>query len=344
MAANLFDAAHHCFQRYVVAEPHDHVVFALWALHAHVYQQFEYTPRLALQSPVPHAGKTTVLRVLRALVPDPELLIDPTPATLFRMMGDPHKTFLLDEADNVRIERQLLAILNHGHQKGGTVPRVMQGEVVKWPVFAPVTLAGIGTLPPALISRSIVVHMHRAEPNARITRLDINNESQMRELELIHGEAVAWAAQVNLNTDPKMPAGFKGRKGDKWRVLFAIADSQDRGDIARKAATKFDVSEAHINELLIIDTRKIRDLMKTKGVPSADLVEQLLRLEDCEHDWSEFKGIRPLTPSSLAHVLRAFQINPRSLWWPEDLPRSQQHSCKGYAWADFEMAWRRYAP
>jgi hypothetical protein len=86
MPNNLFDAAHRSFQQYVAAEPHHHMVFALWALHAHVYQKFEYTPRLALLSPVPHSGKTTVLRVLRTLVPGPELLIDPTAATLFRLL------------------------------------------------------------------------------------------------------------------------------------------------------------------------------------------------------------------------------------------------------------------
>jgi hypothetical protein len=71
MASNLFDSVHHVFQRCVQTEPHNHVVFALWALHAHVYRKFEYTPRLSLQSPTPDAGKTTVLRILRHLTPRP---------------------------------------------------------------------------------------------------------------------------------------------------------------------------------------------------------------------------------------------------------------------------------
>jgi hypothetical protein len=127
MGKNLFDDVHFSFQQYVAAEPHHHVTFALWALHTHAYQKFEYTPRLALQSPAPNSGKTTVLRVLRLLTPEQEFLIDPTAATLFRLMSQ-DKTLLLDEMDNVRIERNLLAILNHGHQKGGTVPRVIKRE------------------------------------------------------------------------------------------------------------------------------------------------------------------------------------------------------------------------
>jgi hypothetical protein len=172
----------------------------------------------------------------------------------------------------------------------------------------------------------------------------MNNAKQMQELASIHLATMEWAAQVNLKTDPAMPAGFKGRKGDKWRVLFAIADSLGRGDVARKAATKFDVSEAHVNELLLIDIRKIFDARGTKMLPSVVLVDALLALENCEHDWSEFKGIRPLTQGSLAQVMKAFAIQPRSVWWPEGVPRSQQHSCKGYARADLEVMWRRYAP
>ena len=111
-----------------------------------------------------------MLRVLRFLTPGSEFLIDPTAATLFRLsaQGTP---LLLDEMDNTKIERNLLGILNHGHQKGGTVPRVIKNEVVKWPVFTPVALASIGPLPPVLLSRSIVIQMLRAEPGAQISDL-----------------------------------------------------------------------------------------------------------------------------------------------------------------------------
>jgi hypothetical protein len=340
MGDNLFDAVHRSFQQHVAAEPHHHVACALWALHTHVYQKFEYTPRLSLQSPTPESGKSEVLKLLSLLTPSPELLVDPTAATLFRLAsGD--NTLLLDEIDNLRIERSTLAILNKGHEKGGTVPRTIKGEVVKWPVFAPVAFAGIGTLPPTLTSRSIVIQMYRAEPGA-VTRLDLNNTSQMQELASCHAEAIAWAAKVNLNTDPTMPAGFSGRNANKWRAPFAIADSLGRGDIARKAAAKFDHDTAHVNELLLRDKYKIFERKGTKGLPSFVLVEELLGLEDGEHDYNEFKGIHALTQGSLAQVMKAFGIKPVSIWWPEGAPRSQQSSCKGYLRADLEVMWRRY--
>jgi hypothetical protein len=89
---------------------------------------------------------------------------------------------------------------------------------------------------------------------------------------------------------------------------------------------------------------KIYERLRAKGIPSHILVEKLRELEDCEHDWNEFKGIHPLTQGSLAHVMRAFfGIKPQSIWWPEGVPRSQQRSYKGYLRIDLEVIWRRYA-
>jgi hypothetical protein len=175
------------------------------------------------------------------------------------------------------------------------VPRVILGEVVRWPVFGPVAFAGIGTLPAPILSRSIVMHIQRKLPNVKFDVLDIHNKNQMDELAGIKNEMMKWALSVNLNTAPEMPTGFEGRRADKWRVLFAIADSLGRGSIARKAAIKFGIEAVHVNELLLIDIRKVFDKLETKRIPSYVLVEELIGLEDPEYDWSEFKGTRPLT-------------------------------------------------
>jgi hypothetical protein len=114
---NLFDTVHNCFKRYVAIEPHNHIAFALWALYAHVYDKFEYTPRLALLSPVQEVGKSKTFGVLRLLVPKPEYLIDPSIAALFRIVSN--STLLLDEIDNVKMERSLKAILNQDTRKVG---------------------------------------------------------------------------------------------------------------------------------------------------------------------------------------------------------------------------------
>jgi hypothetical protein len=55
-------------QEYVQLKEHEYIAVALWILHTHVYDRFTVTPRLALRSPVPGCGKTTLLDVIARLV------------------------------------------------------------------------------------------------------------------------------------------------------------------------------------------------------------------------------------------------------------------------------------
>jgi hypothetical protein len=335
---NLFDMTLETFKKHIDTEPHYQVAMTLWALHTHVYHKFEYTPRLSLQSPTPESGKSEVLKVLRFITPKAKELFSPTPATLFRLTGD---TLLIDEADNIYINRDMLGVLNKGHEKGGAVPRVHKNSVIWWPVFGPVAFAGIGTLPATLNSRSIVIKLYRQDPNAGITRLDLNNMEQMQNLAFINELATDWAQNVKLNTDPVMPKGLEGRKGNKWRVLLAIADSLDRGKVAREAINKFDSNDSHVAEFLLHDIRKIFDEKQLKHIVNEELVKELLRLEDFEYDWSNYKG-RPITIGLLAMALKPFEITPQRLWLPEGKPRIFQKLLRVYIKSSFENMWRRY--
>jgi hypothetical protein len=334
---NLFNKVHNIFQRHVVAQPHDHVAFTLWTLHTHVFTRFGYTPRLMLLSPVENCGKTTVLTLLFGLTNLPRLTADTTPAALFRSM---HlgSTLLIDEADNLHIQRNatLRAILNGGHQVGQTVERVILGEVKTFHLFTPVAIAAIGDLPPPLMSRAIVVRMNRAEPGARFERLWSSHE-QMAEFATVFSEIYEWAARVNLDANPELPV-HQGRTADNWRVLIAIADSLDRGEVARAAAVAHMAEDHYVNEriLLLQDIRRVFNKTKSRRLPSQELVEHLKNLEDGEGHWS-------LSQKTLANTLEKFQIRPHLIWWPEDSPRGQQHQVRGYTRLDFEATWRQYA-
>jgi hypothetical protein len=94
------------------------------ALHTHIHRRYNKSPRLAILSPVPNCGKSTVLNILNSIVWNPEKLIDPTTASTFRLAGD--HTLLLDEVDNMSIMKSMKsmkAILNNGHEIGEFVPR-----------------------------------------------------------------------------------------------------------------------------------------------------------------------------------------------------------------------------
>ena len=216
--SNVFDLVHNMFERHIEAKPHYLVACSLWALHTHVFREFEYTPRFALLSPVPESGKSEVLYIFKELSWEPQYFIDPTPASVIRMAGV--STLLIDEADNMLIERSMRSVLNDGHKNSGKVPRVIKNKVVLFPVFGPVAFAAIGTLPATIISRSVVVNMHRNDPtNVKLVRFDIRNTEIAQALLLTKNAIAQWADQVQLSRDPSIPAGL-GRTANKWRVLL----------------------------------------------------------------------------------------------------------------------------
>jgi hypothetical protein len=255
------------------------------------------------------------------------------------------KTFLLDEIDNTAVKGSLLSILNEGFSKKGTIPRVVEGKTVEFPIFAPVAFAGIGRLPnqaAALVTRCISMVIHPAlEGEAH--RLDLMNETLMEAFRELNDGIIEWARGVNLNTDPEMPKGFYGRRADVWRVLFSIADSLDRGDVAREAAMHYEANRQHVNECALFDVEKVFDKLGAKGIWTEMLVEEMLNLDDPDYDWTLYKGVQQLTKGALSRILHGeFEIEPQPVWWPEGVHRSQQVSKKGFYRKALEEMWKRY--
>ena len=95
----------------------------------------------------------------------------------------------------------------------------------------PLALGTIQELPRPLMSRSIPIKMHRS-PH----QLKPFDETD-RAFIIVRDAIGKWAARCNLNRNPEMPAGFRGRTADNWRCLVAIADDLGFGyDEAARAA------------------------------------------------------------------------------------------------------------
>ena len=124
-----------------------------------------------------------------------------------------------------------------------------------------------------------------------------------------------WAARCNLNRDPEMPAGFRGRTADNWRCLVAIADDLGFGydEAARAAAVVL-------------------------------LIPALAGLEDSP--WGEWTGLdgtagpHMLTQGDIGRLLRPFAIRSKTLWPPGRCPGTKSES--GYSRQQFEAAWASY--
>src|SRR5258708_7261935 len=93
----------------------------------------------------------------------------------WRMTG----ALLLDEADAIwkrgksdETAEALRSIVNAGHRRSATVGRVemngVSAKLVRFKVYAPAAIAGIGSLPDTILDRAVVLRMRRRAPGERI--------------------------------------------------------------------------------------------------------------------------------------------------------------------------------
>jgi hypothetical protein len=336
---------------YVELKEHEYVAVALWVLHTHVFDQFMVTPRLALRSPAPGCGKTTLFDVIYRLVARPEKFDAITTASLFRLLDESHPCLMIDEADNLGIglreNGRLRSVFNSGHRQGGAVALMEQGFVTRFSTFAPLALAlpdALDGLPRTLNERCITVSMQRHDGKRRLNRLDATRPDPV--LDATYGQILMWRSEAELDPDPEIPARLaRNRQADNWRPLLSIADALGWGERARNAMAEFarEAHDADIKITLLSDIRRVFDTRRVDFIWTQDLVEAL---HDLDADWEQFRGIRGdqqphrLKDSELAAMLRHFGIRPRTVWPPNRTPQSK--SKKGYRRSQFEQAWRSY--
>jgi hypothetical protein len=339
-------------RRYVQAKDYEYVAASLWVAHTHVYDRFAFTPRLALTSPTSDCGKTTMLLLLTALCANPNKSDNVSPAALFRLIDLGVTTLLCDEIDNADLanNRTFRIIANGGHRRGGSIVRTIDGRPRSFGTFAPMALAAINavSLPLPLRRRSISIHLERADDSSDLTRFD--EISDKAALDVVHRSVSLWANEATLAPDPAMPKGLRGRSADNWRALFSIADAYGEGWGERARLAALIMARGYRDEdILVTLLRHARQIFEghcVDRIASAALVEALLDLEDAP--WAEWRGVkddqppRKLTQATLASLLKAFHIRPRSIWPTGRTADSK--SRKGYYRTDFEAAWRAYCP
>jgi hypothetical protein len=128
----------------------------LWVLHTHAVDAADFTPYLAINSPVLRSGKTQLLEVFKLLVYKPWFTGRVTASALVRKVNRDQPTLLLDESDTAFQTRSdyaelLRGILNTGFERDGSysmsVPSGNDWEVRDFSTFSPKAIAGIGQLP-----------------------------------------------------------------------------------------------------------------------------------------------------------------------------------------------------
>jgi Protein of unknown function (DUF3631) len=340
-------------RRFVVLSESQADAGALWIAHTHAFAAAETTPYLEISSAEKESGKTRLLETLQLLVARPWLTGRTSISALARKVDKDLPTLLLDESDaalagDKNYVQDLRGILNSGFRRGAkytiNVPTAQSGWTpTDFSVFCPKAIAGIGSLPDTVVSRSITIRLQRKTPQETVEKLRFRRVTTAaapvrQQLEQVLPSVVEELIEIT-EAEPEMPAGLSDRAEDVWEPLLAIADlaGGDWPQRARCAAValsgnRTDDEDSHRVQLL----RDVRAIFMKRGIDeigSTDLVFALNAIE--ESPWAGWSRGTGLSTHALAKQFKQFGIAPR---------HTRDGSARGYSLHQFEDAFSRYLP
>ncbi|SEC16282.1 Protein of unknown function [Streptomyces sp. 2224.1] len=335
-----------------------YVAVVLWDAHAHLLDCFDSTPRLAFLSPEPGSGKSRALEIVETLVPQPMAAVNASPAALFRAVSgaEGRPTILFDEIDTVfgpkaGDNEELRGFLNAGHRRGQLTYRCVgdggNQTVQGFPSYCGVAVAGLGSLPDTILTRSVIIRMRRRARNERVE--PFRHRLHAAEGHVLRDRLAKWAESVQPMVEgvfPVMPEEVTDRPADVWEPLIAIADAAGGQwpERARAACVEL-VNAAKVDDKGSIGIRLLTDLRDhvLSGIdrlPTVAVLERLHSLD--EAPWADMGG-RPLDARGLAKLLREYMTGDNSPIAARNIKASGS-VMKGYYSADLADAWQRYCP
>lgn len=335
-----------------------YVAVVLWDAHAHLLDCFDSTPRLAFLSPEPGSGKSRALEIVETLVPQPLVAANASAPVLFRAVStlETRPTILFDEVDTIfgpkaGDNEPLRGFLNAGHHRGAGMWRCVgdgtNQTVQEFPSFCVVAMAGLGSLPDTVLTRSVIIRMRRRARNERVQ--PFRRRLHAPEGHALRDRLVDWADSVRHLVDgvfPEMPDEVTDRPADVWEPLIAVADAaggewpeRARTACAQIVASSKQDDKGSIGIRLLTDLRD-HVLNGIERLPTIAVLDRLYALE--EAPWADMGG-KPLTSRSLAKMLREYMTGDNKPVEPRNI-KSGGAVLKGYYAADLTDAWARYCP
>ncbi|MET8404745.1 DUF3631 domain-containing protein [Streptomyces sp900116325] len=335
-----------------------YVAVTLWDAHAHLLDCFDSTPRLAFLSPEPGSGKSRALEIVETLVPHPMVAVNASAAALFRAVSgsDGRPTILFDEIDTVfgpkaGDNEELRGFLNAGHRRSGVTYRCVgdggNQTVQAFPSYTAVAVAGLGSLPDTILTRSVIIRMRRRARNERVEPF----RARIHEAEgnKLRDRLAAWAETARgfvMGAWPEMPDGVTDRPADVWEPLLAIADAVggDWPQRAREACAKL-VKASQVDDKGSLGVRLLTDLrdhvmVGIDRLPTIAVIDRLNALDDAP--WADLQG-KPLDSRRLSRMLHEYVTADNEPITSRNI-RTSGGILKGYYSSDLHDAWQRYCP
>jgi hypothetical protein len=184
----------------------------------------------------PGSGKTKLLTIEAGASFNGILRVNPTPASLFRLIEANRITLCLDEMEGIGGDdrRELLSILNAGYKQGGAVDRTegdKRREIVPYAVYSPVALAGVKGVHSTTAERCISVPMQRGLDAEKInTTITIDDPILQGIRAMCYRLLLSqWERVVKMFTDLDPPTKLTGRQRELWSPLMTVAVLVDKG-------------------------------------------------------------------------------------------------------------------
>jgi hypothetical protein len=328
------------YARYMKLEEGLPLVLALWNLHTHMYKDFHVTPYLWVHSPVRGCGKTTLCLLLHLLSANAEFTVNISKPSLFRTIQQLEPTLILDEADGLLRDRELLSIVNAGYSRStGYVARVYKNEIHRYPTYCPKVIASIQPIPHTVVDRSIKIELQRLLEGDKVMPFYEDDDSVGRDmLPAMHDWVSKHRNQIaRIYRSPGSHLGFlHARQADIWRPLFAIAQvlcperlEELRATALRLTDEKRQFEQETSPELnLLRGCRQVLENLKNPEKFSTEIfITGLASLP--ESAWGN------ITALDLSKKLLPFGIRPAQLW-------IRGRNFRGYTAASFQDAFARY--
>ena len=348
-------------ERFVILTKEASIAVTLWIALSYIADIIEIAPRLAIVSPEPECGKSTLLGILAALCPRVISASNITPSAIFRVIDAAGcATLLMDEIDtfasgkNAKSEgaEAMRGILNSGHSR--TTAKVVRTEKIgnsmearQFGTFAMVAHASIGErIPLTWRSRSVMVRMRRKLRGERTERLTRMRAKQMRADAAVLASKLARMVRDNLlalrDGIPILPEGLPDRAVDNWESQLMIAQLAGGAWPREAEAAAYALSGGRgVEDHSITLLRDVRELLgqppysKDATIGSTELCEKLGSLEGSP--WATFSRGRPVTTTRLALMLVAFEIHPKKSAQRNEYVCSQFEDVFSRYLADFEV-------
>ena len=279
-------------RRYLVLPDHGSVAITLWTIHTYLLDAHDVSPFLAVTSPTPGCGKTTLLMVLERLVLNPETASNITGPGFFHRVDRFQPTMLIDEADSYAKQNpQLTTILNSSNrQRMAYVIRVKQ----RYSTWCAKCIAMIGWLQKTWQERSIEIRLFKKKASEKTKSV---SDKELVRLKDFPSALYRWSAdhiQGVKKQKPSRPPDLTDREFQNWSPLLAIAkeiggkwlNRATEAAVALSASTRQRYIDTHEPIRLLADIRvvfserMVFSETDAEKLWSAELVEALKALDD----------------------------------------------------------------